>query len=54
MHNGPQTIDRLPNVLVIGLSNLDIVWNLSIGIWDFSQYWVIINFEFSLPDTRIP
>jgi len=30
-------------VWVIGLSNLDIVWNLDIGIWDFRSMMVEVN-----------
>jgi hypothetical protein len=46
------------NVSIIGLSNLEIVWNLDTGIWDFlacdggSEFlqscWVIINLDVSL------
>jgi len=30
-------------VWIFGLSNLDIVWNLDIGIWDFRSLMVVLN-----------
>jgi hypothetical protein len=41
--NGHQTADKSPACLVFGLSNLDIVWNLDIGIWDFRSMMVVLN-----------
>ena len=37
-----QYCDR--NVLVIGISDLDIIWNLGIGIWDFRSVFTEANY----------
>ena len=49
-------------VSVIGFSNLDIIWDLGIGIWDFRPITVVVNCvningllsTLTFPWTRLP